>query len=132
MTTARILIVEDEPLIAQGLGRQVTALGYTVVGLAASGEEAVAHTAALQPDIVLMDIGLRGTMDGVDAARQIRARAAVPVIYLSASTDARTVARALQTAPAGYLVKPVPDHDLRAALARALDGQLPPGQRFPS
>ena len=60
MTTARMFIVEDEHLIAQGLARRVTALGYTVVGLAASGEEAIAQAAGLQPDVVLMDIGLPG------------------------------------------------------------------------
>jgi CheY-like chemotaxis protein len=94
MTTARILIVEDEHLIAQGLARRVTALGYTVVGLAASGEEVIAQATGLQPDVVLMDIGLRGAMDGIEAARHIRARAPIPVIYVSASTDAPTMARA--------------------------------------
>jgi CheY-like chemotaxis protein len=73
MTTARILIVEDEHLIALGLSRRVIALDYTVVGLAASGEEAIAQAAGLQPDVVLMDIGLRGVMDGIEAARHIRA-----------------------------------------------------------
>lgn len=116
MTTAPILIVEDEHLIAQGLARRMTALGYTVVGLAASGEEAIAQAAGLQPDVVLMDIGLRGAMGGIEAARHIRARAQIPVIYVSASTDAPTVAPAWQTAPAGYLVKPVPDHELHARL----------------
>jgi two-component system, response regulator PdtaR len=119
MTTARILIVEDEHLIA---------LGYTVVGLAASGEEAIAQAAGLQPDVVLMDIGLRGVMDGIEAARHIRAWAPIPVIYVSASTDAPTVARAWQTAPAGYLVKPVPDHELHAILVRALGGPSASGQ----
>jgi DNA-binding NarL/FixJ family response regulator len=128
MTTARILIVEDEHLIALGLSRRVIALGYTVVGLAASGEEAIAQAAGLQPDVVLMDIGLRGVMDGIEAARHIRARAPIPVIYVSASTDAPTVARAWQTAPAGYLVKPVPDHELHAILVRALGGPSASGQ----
>ena len=105
MTTARILIVEDEHLIALGLSRRVIALGYTVVGLAASGEEAIAQAAGLQPDVVLMDIGLRGVMDGIEAAQHIRAWAPIPVIYVSASTDAPTVARAWQTAPAGYTLR---------------------------
>jgi two-component system, response regulator PdtaR len=119
ITTARILIVEDAHLIAQGLARRVTTLGYTVVGLAASGEEAIAQAAGLQPDVVLMDIGLRGAMDGIEATRHIQAQAAIPVIYVSASMDAPTVARAWQTAPAGYLVKPVLDHELHATLVRA-------------
>jgi CheY-like chemotaxis protein len=120
MTTARILIVEDDRLIAQALRRRVAALGYTVVGLAASGEDAIVQATALQPDVVLMDIGLRGAMDGIDVARHIRAHAPIPVIYVSASTDAPTVARAWQSAPAGYLVKPVSDHALRATLMRVL------------
>jgi CheY-like chemotaxis protein len=120
MTTARVLIVEDERLIAQALRRRVAALGYTVVGLAASGEDAIVQATALQPDVVLMDIGLRGAMDGIDAARHIRAQAPIPVIYVSAATDAPTVARARQSTPAGYLVKPVCDHALRAALVRVL------------
>jgi two-component system, response regulator PdtaR len=122
MTTARILIVEDEHLIVQGLARRVTALGYTVVSLAASGEEAIAQAAGLQPDVALMDIGLRGAIDGIEAARHIRTRAPIPVIFVPASTDAPTVARAWQTEPAGYLVKPVPDHELHATLVRALGG----------
>jgi DNA-binding NarL/FixJ family response regulator len=125
MTTAPILIVEDEDLIAQGLARRMTALGYTVVGLAASGEEAIAQAAGLQPDVVLMDIGLRGAMGGVEAARHIRARAQIPVIYVSASTDAPTVAPAWQTVPAGYPVKPVPDRELHATLVRVLGTHRP-------
>lgn len=122
MTTARILIVEDEDLIAQGLRRRLTTMGYRVVGRATSGEEAIAHADALRPNVVLMDIGLRGAMDGVEAARRIRARVPVSVIYLSAYADARTLARARQTAPVGYLVKPVPDQALRATLEQALKG----------
>jgi CheY-like chemotaxis protein len=120
MTTARILIVEDERLIAQALRRRVAALGYTIAGLAASGEDAIVQATTLQPDVVLMDIGLRGAMDGIDVAQHIRAQAPIPVIYVSASTDAPTVARARQSAPAGYLVKPVSYHALRTTLVRVL------------
>lgn len=127
MTTARILIVENERLVAQGLSRRLSALGHTIVGLATSGEEAMTQADALQPDVVLMDIGLRGAMDGIATARRIRARAPIPIIYLSASTDAQTVARAWQTAPAGYIVKPVPNHALLATIERALEGPLAPG-----
>lgn len=127
MTAARVLIVEDERLIARAFGRLVTRLGHQVVGLAASGEEAIAQAAALRPDVVLMDVGLRGAMDGVEAARHIRARAPVPVVYVSAATDAPTVARARQSAPAGYLEKPVSDRALRATLARVLGEPSRPG-----
>jgi CheY-like chemotaxis protein len=132
MTTARILIVEDEGLVAQSFRRLVTALGHTVVGLVASGEEAIAQAEALRPDVVLMDIRLRGAMDGVEATRHIRARAPIPVIYLSAYVDELTTARAWQTAPAGYLVKPVAEDTLRDALEQALQGPSPPGQGLPS
>ena len=132
MTTARILIVEDEGLVAQSFRRLLTALGHTVVGLAASGEEAIAQAEALRPDVVLMDICLRGAMDGVEAARHIRARAPIPFIYLSAYVDALTAARAQQTAPAGYLVKPVAEDKLRDALEQALKGPSPPVQGLPS
>ena len=126
MTTARVLIVEDEHLIALGLRRRLTAMGHTVVGLAASGEEAVARADVLQPDVILMDICLRGAMDGVEAARSIRARAPIPVIYLSAFMDAPTLTRARQTVPVGYLVKPVSDQALRTAVERALKGPSAP------
>jgi CheY-like chemotaxis protein len=127
MTTARVLIVEDEYVIAQAFGRLVTRLGYRVVAVAASGEEAIAQAATLRPDMALMDIGLRGAMDGIEAARHIRARAPIPVVYVSAATDASTVARARQSAPAGYLVKPVSDRALRATLARVLGEPSRPG-----
>jgi CheY-like chemotaxis protein len=74
MTSARILIVEDERIITQALRRRLTALGHTVVGLAASGDDVVAQADTLWPDVLLLDIGLRGAMDGVEAARQIWAR----------------------------------------------------------
>jgi CheY-like chemotaxis protein len=128
MTTAGVLIVEDERVIAQAFRRLVTRLGHRVVGVAASGEEAIAQAAALRPDVVLMDIGLPGAMNGIDAARHIRARAPIPVIYVSAATDASTVARARQSTPAGYLVKPVSDRALRATLARVLRDPSRPGK----
>jgi CheY-like chemotaxis protein len=120
VTVARVLIVEDERLIAQALGRRVAALGYAVVGLAAFGEDATVQATALQPDAVLMDIGLRGALDGIDAVRHIRAQAPIPLVYVSASTHAPTVARAWQSAPAGHLVKPVSHHALHATLLRVL------------
>jgi CheY-like chemotaxis protein len=132
MTAARILIVEDEGIIALAFRRLVTALGHTVVGRAASGHEAITQATALQPDVVLMDIHLRGVMDGIDAARHIRALAPMPVIYVSAYADEATAARAWQTAPAAYLVKPVSHHALRAALEWALKGPSPPVQEPPS
>jgi putative transposase len=124
MAAARILIVEDEGIVALAFRRTVTALGHTVVGLAASGQEAITQAAALRPDVVLMDIHLRGAMDGIDAAQHIRAQAPTPVIYVTAYADEPTAARAWQTAPAGYLVKPVGPHALRTAYGQNIQNCL--------
>ncbi len=81
---ARILVVEDDQIIQLDLRRHLKQLEYVVVGAASSGEEAVTKAAQLEPDLVLMDIRLRGAMDGIEAARQIRSARDVPVIYLTA------------------------------------------------
>jgi CheY-like chemotaxis protein len=122
---ARLLIVEDEALIALDLQWRVTRLGYTVVALAATGPEAIQQALAHRPDLVLMDIRLRGPMDGIEAAAVIRTHLALPVVYLSASVEALTRARAAATHPAGVLHKPVSDDDLQHTLATALR-QAPP------
>jgi len=120
MRSARILIVEDNALVAQGTQAMVNQAGYEVAGCTASGEAAVALAARLQPDLVLMDIRLRGQMDGVEAARRIRAQQAVPVIYVSAYIDELTLRRADATFPSGYLSKPVLPGALRNAIELAL------------
>jgi two-component system, cell cycle sensor histidine kinase and response regulator CckA len=117
---ARLLIVEDERLIAQALQGRVSRLGYTVVALAASGPEAIQQALAYRPDLVLMDIRLQGTMDGIEAVAVIHTHFELPVVYLSASVDAMTLGRADATHPAGFLHKPVSDQDLQHTLARAL------------
>ena len=93
MAAARILIVEDERLIAIDLQRRLTRLGYTVVALAASGAEAIQQALALHPDVVLMDIRLQGNMDGVEAAQHIHASAAIPVVFMTAYVDEATQQR---------------------------------------
>jgi CheY-like chemotaxis protein len=118
--SARILMVEDEWLIAHDLQCRVTHLGYTVVALAATGPEAIQRALAHRPDLVLMDIRLQGPMDGIEAATVIRTHLDLPVVYLSASVDALTLARANATHPAGFLHKPVSDDDLQYTLATAL------------
>jgi two-component system, cell cycle sensor histidine kinase and response regulator CckA len=122
---ARLLIVDDERLIALDLQQRVTLLGYTVVALAATGPEAIHQALAHRPDLVLMDIRLQGAMDGIEAAAFLRTHLNLPVVYLSAYVDEKTLARAHATRPAGYLCKPFAEHDLRHTLARAL-GELPP------
>jgi CheY-like chemotaxis protein len=119
MTPMRILIVEDEQIVGFDLRRRLRRMGHTVVGIAASGEEAIAHTHRLQPDLVLMDVRLRGSMDGIEAAQHIRAQCELPVIFLSAYTTVQTLEQIWRTRPAGYLSKPYFEDQLRLALERA-------------
>jgi CheY-like chemotaxis protein len=106
MTTARILVVEDERLIAIDLQRRLTRLGYAVVALAASGLEAIQKALALHPDLVLMDIRLQGEMDGVEAAQQIISTTAIPVVFMTAYVDEETQRRVRATSPWDCLYKP--------------------------
>jgi signal transduction histidine kinase len=115
-----ILIVEDESIVALDLKRRLEALGYEVVGMVPSGERAIEQVASMLPDLVLMDIKLKGRMDGVEAAEAIRARFDLPVIFLTAYADTETLARAKHTRPYGYLVKPFEDQDLHTTVEIAL------------
>jgi CheY-like chemotaxis protein len=123
MTPIRILIVEDERLISADLRRRLSRLGYAVVGIVASGEEAIEHAQRLQPDLVLMDVRLRGRMDGIGAAQHIRAQLEIPVIFMSAYTTVQTLEHIWRTTPAGYLSKPFFESQLRLALERALEAR---------
>ena len=124
MGVRRILIVEDERLIALDLQRRLTQLGYTVVGNVAAGAQAITAACQLRPDLILMDIRLQGHMDGIDAALQIQADRLVPIIYLTAYVDESTVQRAQATSPWGFLRKPFHIRDLQAILNRC-SGKLP-------
>jgi CheY-like chemotaxis protein len=120
LPTPRILIVEDESLVAYDLDRRLTRLGYTVVGRAATGAEAVRYAVTLCPHVVLMDIHLRGDMDGVEAAQIIRAQKPIPIVYLSAYVSETTIAHLRATGAAAYLPKPITDHTLQQTLQRVL------------
>jgi CheY-like chemotaxis protein len=120
LATARILIVEDERLVAMDLQRRLTRLGHTVVSLAASGMEAIQKALALHPDVVLMDIRLQGDMDGVEAAQQIHASAAIPVIFMTAYVDADTQRRVGATSPWGCLYKPFSPPQVQSLLEHVL------------
>jgi CheY-like chemotaxis protein len=121
MTPMRILIVEDERLVSLDLQRRLQRLGHVVVGVAASGEEAIAHAQRFQPDLVLMDVHLRGTMDGIEAAQHLWAQSEIPVIFLSGYTTVETLERVWHTVPAGYLSKPFFEEQLRLALENVLE-----------
>ena len=115
-----ILIVEDERILALDLKVVLKRLGYCLAGITASGAEAVDLCSALHPDLVLMDIFLKGEMDGVDAACVIQSECGIPVIYLTSHTDRLTLQRAKRTAPYGYVLKPVDENWLRTAVELAL------------
>lgn len=119
MRKRRILVVEDERLIARDIALQLRDLGYEPLGPAHTGEQAIALATQLRPDLVLMDVHLASTMDGIDAAQHIRTELAVPTLYLSAFTDANNLERAQKTKPAGYLAKPFLEFQLDDALSAA-------------
>lgn len=116
----RVLICEDEGIVATDIGMTLRDLGYLVVGTVPSAERAVEVALAKRPDLVLMDVHTKGTIDGVEAARIIRDRLQVPVVFLTAHGDPETVLRARSADPLGYVVKPFKDIDLRSAIEVAL------------
>ena len=120
MTSERILIVEDEGILAIELKEKLERLGYNVPTIASSGEEAIELASKHRPDLILMDIVLDGEMDGIEAANKIRSNFKVPIIYLTAYADDETVKRAKITEPFGYLVKPYNEKELQIALEMAL------------
>ena len=116
----RILVVEDEGIVAKDIQRSLQNLGYTVCGAAFSGEEAMKEAEENKPDIVLMDIVLLGEVDGIEAANKIQARFNIPVIYLTAYADDKTLERAKISEPFGYIIKPFEDRDLHTTIQMAL------------
>ena len=116
MTTANILVVEDDKIIAKGIEKRLRTMGYAVAGLISTGEEAVQKAAELRPDLILMDIFLGDSMDGVAAAGLIRDQLDLPVVYLTAYSDPATLLRAKITEPFGYVLKPYEDRDLQTAI----------------
>jgi len=116
----KVLIVEDESIIAMELENHVRRMGYDVIGPVATGDAALEKVGDYQPDIVLMDIRIQGDKDGIETAEAIRSRFKIPVIYLTAHDDERTIQRAKVTEPLGYLLKPLREQELRAAITVAL------------
>ena len=117
---AKLLIVEDENIVAMDIEATVKSLGYHVVGRASRGEEAIEKALTHRPDLVLMDIRLKGQMDGIQAAEAIRAKIGVPVVFLTAYADDPTLQRAKLAEPYGYLLKPFDEKELRMAIEVAL------------
>ncbi len=116
----RIMLVEDESIVAMDVQQRLAQLGYQVVAHAVSGEQAIRLAGETQPDLILMDIKLRGAVDGIEAARQIRSYRETPIIYLTAFADDNTIKRASLTQAYGYLIKPFEDRELHSAIEVAL------------
>lgn len=120
MQNPRILVVDDEIIIARDLEARLQGMGYEVVDIASSGTEAIEHAGKYRPDLILMDIVLKGELDGIEAAAEIRKRYQSPVIFVTAYTDDSTLARAMITEPFGYIVKPFLEREVKANIEMAL------------
>jgi signal transduction histidine kinase len=114
------LVVEDEVIVAQDIASRLKKLGYAVTATVSSGEEAIQKAIENPPDLVLMDIVLKGDMDGVTAAEKIKTNKNVPTVFLTAYADDQTLQRAKLTDPFGYIIKPFQQNDLRVAIEIAL------------
>ncbi|RMF03324.1 MAG: response regulator [Chloroflexi bacterium] len=117
MKKIKILLVEDEALTALLLTRNLEMIGYHMCAPVGTGEAAVETAAAEQPDVVLMDIRLGSAMDGIEAAKQIKAIRPVPIVFMTGYEDDQTRARADSVGPAAYLVKPVTPDDVEPVIA---------------
>jgi PAS domain S-box-containing protein len=120
MTKARVLVVEDEGVVALALRRCLESLGHEVTGSVATGEDAIRRAREIEPDIILMDIRLKGAMDGIQTAERILSTMKIPVIYLTAYSDEETLKRARSTDPFGFLLKPFDESAVRSAIEMTL------------
>ena len=120
MNRPLILVVEDERLIARDIAMQLQDLGYTPVGPATTGEQAIEMAQELHPQLVLMDVHLASAMDGVTAAQAIRSKFGIPTVFLSAFRADDGLERAKLAEPAGFLAKPFEEYELRDVVAAAL------------
>lgn len=120
MPKTTILIVEDESIVAKDIQLSLKKLGYTVVAICSSGADAIQMAEAKIPNLILMDIMLKGDMSGIEAAEQVRRQFNIPVIYLTAYADESTLAKAKITEPYGYIIKPFKEIDLHTSIEMAL------------
>jgi len=120
MSKTNILIVEDESIVAKDIQHSLKKLGYTVLGICSSGEDAIKMAADVKPDLVLMDIMLKGDMSGIEAASEIREKLNIPIIYLTAYADEATLSKAKVSEPYGYIIKPFKEIDLHTSIEMAI------------
>lgn len=115
-----ILIVEDDPIISELIGWRLEKMGFYVSGKTQTAEEALGKIKDERPDLILIDINLPGTMDGTELARTVKEKFQIPFIFLTAYADSETTSRAIDTEPAGYLIKPFKDDELKVTIELAL------------
>lgn len=120
MPDTSIILVEDEIIVAADVKNRLENMGYSVLGIFDNGEEAIQKAGELKPNLVLMDIVLKGEMDGIDAAQNIRELYDIPIIYLTAYSDEKTLERAKVTEPFGYVLKPFEDREIQSAIEMAI------------
>ena len=123
-----VLVVEDEAIVSADIEMKLGRLGYPVAGVATSGETAIQQAREVRPSLVLMDIHLEGSMDGIEAAKVLRDRWGIPVVFLTAFADHATLDRAKFAQPFGYLVKPFSERDLQVSIE---NGSGPAGNGTP-
>ena len=120
MEPTRILIAEDEAIIATALKSELVSLGYEVVGITDTAEDVVRAAGELNPDVVFMDITLKGVLDGITAAVAIRGRTGAPVVFLTAHADEKTMKRSVFAGPFEYILKPFTRKELQTAVEVSL------------
>ncbi len=120
MADTSVMLVEDEIIVAADVKNRLENMGYSVLGIFDTGEEAIEKAGELKPNLVLMDIVLKGEMDGIDAAQKIRELYDIPIIYLTAYSDEKTLERAKVTEPFGYVLKPFEDREIQSAIEMAI------------
>lgn len=120
-STSRILIVEDDMIIAANISLQLSKLGYDVTGIESRGEDAINHALDNHPDIILMDIHLKGVIDGVETAKLIQKKADIPLIYLTANSDEASFQKAKETHPYAFISKPFNKLNLERTIALVIE-----------
>lgn len=120
MAKINVLVVEDESIVSKDIQHSLKKLGYNVVGAASTGEKAIELALGARPDVILMDIMLKGDMNGIEAADEIRKTCSIPVIFLTAYADESTLSKAKITEPYGYILKPFKEIDLHTTIEMAI------------
>jgi len=121
VSKGKILLVEDDDIVAKVADWRLKTLGYDVCGRVTTGADAMEQVVNLMPDLVLMDISIKGDIDGIETARMIKKRLNIPIVYLTSHSDGPILDRAKETHPDGFILKPFEDNDLRVAIELALN-----------